>query len=350
MKRHFLFVLLLLSIFALCACDKNDYNNAKALYDAGDYEQAKAIFEGLGDYEDSSDFVKQCDYQLADRLMNAGDYEAALAGFEELGDYKDSFALVAECKYNLGQAAMNSHDWEKAVNYFTDLNFENSELMLTDCQFMIALQESVSRRMEMYTKENTDGRSLVSSEFAYLEKFRNAKFFDKEIQKQARKYLSGLDDQKKSFNYEMYYEYQRDWNTGLVARYEALDTLYRKYDFMADNYQFVGEFINQLSYHQHWLKAFNELEEHGCEETKDMAYKKPYLTYYFKNNTEYRSDRVFNFSFWDKEHTTQVATTSVTVKDIQPYQEFVVRVYIPEIAQKGGTVNWDSYYDKIYVD
>ena len=319
MKMVVALLLALSMAFALCGCKGDDYKKAVDLYNSEDYEGAKAIFDSLGDYEDSEEYAANCNlyinYAKAESLFGDGSYDEAAILFEELGDYM------------------------------------SSSMRAVDCRFLAALKESVTRRMEMYQKENTDGRSLVSSEYAYLEQFRNASFFDKEIQKQAKKYLSGLDSQNKAFNYEYYYEYQRDWNTGLVARYEALDALYREYNFMADDYNFIGEYINQLPHYQNWLKAFNKLEKDGHHMVKDMYCTRYYVELYFKNDTEYRSSQVFNLTLWNYEHTTQLGTVSTTIENIQPNQEYTVRIYVPSSADNGYWVdNWDNYYTEIFVD
>ena len=359
MKRFAALLLVVLMVIPLFGCSSSDYKKAVELYDAKDYEGAKEIFDALGDYKDSKDYAFECErainYNQAVIYYNEKNYVAAKELFDSLGDYMNSGDFNSDCdtyiNYDKANELFSSGSYEEAAALFEGLgDYEHSSLRAVDCRFLAALKESVTRRLEMSQKENTDGRSLVSSEYAYLEQYRNVSFFDKEIQKQARKYLSGLDSQKKAFNYEYYYEYQRDWNTGLVARYEALDALYKKNNFMADDNNFVGEYINQLSYYQNWLKAFNALEKTGHTMVKDPKCTYNYVEFYFRNDTEYRSTQVFNLTFWSYDGNTLLDTVSTTVENIQPNQEFTVRVSVPAVAKNGYTVNWDNYYETIFVN
>ena len=66
MKRRFvLFIVSCILMFSLTACNAEDYKNAMAQYDSGAYEEALKAFEALGDYENSSEMVKECKYQIA---------------------------------------------------------------------------------------------------------------------------------------------------------------------------------------------------------------------------------------------------------------------------------------------
>ena len=290
-------------------------------------------------------------YSEALALYNSGDYSEALSKFETLDAYSDSAELAVQCKYKLGISAMESFDWKTAEAYFSGLDYEDSNRMLTDCSFMVLLEESVLRRMEIVTKEASNHRSMVTTELAYLEDFRNASFYSATIGTQAKKYIKGLDQQLEGLSYDFYYEYQRDWYTGLVARYEALNKLYTDFQFMADNKDFIGEYINQLEYHQKWLKAFNALEN-GLGETRDPRSSSYYVEYYFVNNSDYTATMTFDVVFWkDAECKILLGSTFTTVEDIGPYEEFTVRVYVPEAAQSGGYYyNWSNYYNEIKVD
>lgn len=94
-----------------------NYNSAVTLMNEGKYEEAIAVFEGLGDYKDSSAKINECTalieeerakaqnekaYQEALSLLENGDFEEAMKAFLELGDYSDSaeMAKVTEQKKN----------------------------------------------------------------------------------------------------------------------------------------------------------------------------------------------------------------------------------------------------------
>lgn len=233
-------------------------------------------------------------FDAATELYNSGEYADALHSFEQLGDYSNAQECVVWCKYLLGREAYNSNDWETAASYLSDIDYQDSSAILNDCEYLIALEQSVTKRMT--APASTEYVTLVNTELAILEPFRNSTFFDKELQSLDQKYIKGLDLQLSSLTYDYYYEYQRDWNTGLVARYEVLNSLYEKKGFMKDNADFVGEYVKQLSYQQHWLEAFNALEADGHEEL-DAKCTSSYVEFYLKNNTEYTSDQVFDVVF-----------------------------------------------------
>lgn len=288
-------------------------------------------------------------------LYNDGAYAEALVRFEEMQNYENSVEIARWCKYELGKAAMVAFDWETAALYFTDLSYGESDTMLTDCSFMLALEQSVLRRMEINAKESSDYRSLVSTELAYLEEYRNATFYDGKIKLQAGKYIKGLDTQLDSLTYDYYYEHQDGWHTGMVARFEVLDYLYRNYAFMTDNHDFVGAYINQLEYEQKWLTAFDAMETSGHADG-NWKFTSSYVEICFKNNTRYTSSQTFDFVFWgDEAETKHLGTTSVYVQNIGPYSEYTVRAYYPEEAKNayyssGLWVHWASSYDEIRID
>ena len=299
--------------------------------------------------------VQYKEYCSAVQLYNDGEYAKALAFFEQMNGYENSTEMEKKCKYELGKAAMTSFDWETAILYFTDLSYSHSDDMLVDCSFMVALKESILRRMEKVEKGNSDSRVNVSTELAYLDTYRNAVFFDKNIQEQAAKYLMGLDMQLASLTYDFYYEYQDGWYTGLVERYEALDYLYTNYEFMKENPDFVGVYINQLEYYEGWLTAFRAMETTGHIE-KDWKFTSNYVEIYFKNDTPYTSSQVFELTFWgDEEQTKYLGNTSVTLCDIGAYSEYKVRAYYTTEAKEsfyssGVWVHWSNYYQEIKVN
>lgn len=362
---------------------KAAYIKARSLYDNGQYAQALTCIGSFDDDPECATLAEYCKYMIAQEAITQKDWSSAISALETItyGDSQDlllncyysmaeesmakaewataisiltgidteqSLEMVRECTYNLGIEAMEAFDWETAKGYFTDLGYEQSEKMLTDCSFMLTLEESVLRRMEINAKESFDNRSVVTTELAYLEEYRKAAFYDSTIGSLAKKYIGGLDKQLSGLTYEHYYEYQRDWNTGLVARYEALNALYENYDFMSDNKDFIGEYINQLSYYQKWLQAFKGLEK-GITEIK-MTQSYYYLEYQFKNNSPYSASYVFEFVFTsDEAGKNHFGTQTVSVANIGPYEEFTVRVTIPEAGRNGGFVDWTNYYSDIKV-
>ena len=61
MKKAVALILSLSMALALCGCSSSDYKKAVSLYDEKNYEEAKVLFEKLGDYKDSEDYVIKCE-------------------------------------------------------------------------------------------------------------------------------------------------------------------------------------------------------------------------------------------------------------------------------------------------
>ena len=280
------------------------------------------------------------------------DYLDAIAHLETLGNYKNSAEMLLSCKYHLAYEAMQVFDWEKAATYLTGLNYESSEQMLVDCSFMMVLEESLLHRMEATSKESWDDRSLISTELAYLNEFRNADFFDMVLGMYADSYIRGLDKQLESLNYERTVSSQLGWNGGMVVRCEVLEFLYREYHFMEDNKDFVGTYINQLEYHQKWLDAMNAMEINGHKRVKDPVGNQSYVEYYFKNDTKYTSTQTFEVTFWkDKDRKQLLGTSSATVENIGPYGQYTVRIPVPATVQGDAYYfSWSNYYNEILIN
>lgn len=95
------------------------YNNACVLYDAGKLEEAKQLFEELGDFEDSKDYVLLCsidDYnklqdeiiENAKQLMDAGYFFSAVDQLSLVENYKDAKELLNECSMSIWRRCLST--------------------------------------------------------------------------------------------------------------------------------------------------------------------------------------------------------------------------------------------------
>lgn len=123
MKKAIALLLALVMCLCLCACGKaSDYEAAVSLMDAGSYEEAITAFAELGDYEDSSQKLAECEnvvsYSKALALFESGEFEDALAIFSTLGDYQDSAEKKVECEneiaYNEAIALIEAGQYQEA--------------------------------------------------------------------------------------------------------------------------------------------------------------------------------------------------------------------------------------------
>ena len=160
MKKIVTLMLALALVFALAACESQDYKKAMELYDSGDYAAAETVFLALGEYENSTEMVQKCRYQRASALYEAGNFTDALAIFLALGDFQNAADFVINCNYALAEAAMEDQDYGKAADLYEQLGD------FKDC----AQKEPVARYFQLYQYvqdkgETVDGDQVVQGEY-----------------------------------------------------------------------------------------------------------------------------------------------------------------------------------------
>lgn len=303
-------------------------------------------------------------YTEAAGLLEQGDYQGALAIYEELSDYEDSAAKITECKYLLGSSAMESQEWETAISYFYGLDYKDSPDLLEECtrekgmtenadySFLSDIETSVLDRMETTSTENYDRATVVTKELAYLDKYRNASFFDPTLNGIADRYINGLDIQRESLKNDTTYGQQIEWQRGVVYRYEALADLYRDYGLLADNTDFVGTYVLQCEDQRALLDAYDALEEDigsqaladDFEWTLDESNYEFFCT--LKNNTKYKFSTIFTISYYDAEGVI-FETEEAYIENIMPDSSYKVSLYISEPENLNG-FSWENYYVDVF--
>ncbi len=105
------------------------YNSAISLMDKENYDEAIAVFSDLGDYQDSSAKIEECNnaktekaYKEALLLMEQGNYESAIEAFEILDGYGQSVSKIEECnslirdsQYQAVVALIEKGDYRQAL-------------------------------------------------------------------------------------------------------------------------------------------------------------------------------------------------------------------------------------------
>jgi hypothetical protein len=302
-------------------------------------------------------------YEKAVDLMDTGDYAAAIEILEKITDYENSSEKLAECKYNLGSDAMNSEEWDTAINYFDSLDYNDSSELLKYCtrekgmhenadyDFLTTLQESILSRIQVAKSGDNDLTTAVNTELAYMEKFKNATFYDSNLQALAMEYVDGLSIQKDALKKEHEYEYQIEWQRGLVKRCDVLNTLYNQYEFLNDNVDFVGVYITQYDDQKNLLEAYDAIESDISTQTNSDNFEWTldghYLSCTITNNTSYQYSTVFDFYFYDSNNT-MFESNSVYIEGIKPGSNYIVSVYIEDISRFDGSKSeWYNYYSDV---
>ena len=234
-KRIMVFLLALLFCISLVACDSNNYEKAEALYNNGDYSAALEIYTSLGEYEDSLDKATRCKYIIANNHFENAEYKAALDLYVELGKYEDVQDRAAYCEREVGMT-------------------ENA-----DYAFLRDIESSVLETLE--TADNPDDAILINTELECIGKYTDETFYNAELKAVADKYIEGLHMQEDALSKESKYQYQIFWQKGLILKYEALNELYSKYNFLSENTAFVDTYIDSLEYQQYILDGYHAIYE-----------------------------------------------------------------------------------------
>lgn len=69
------------------------YAQARLLADEGEYEESIALLQGLGEFEDSQDFIQEVKYRQAVELMESGKLQESAEILDEIYGYEDSADL-----------------------------------------------------------------------------------------------------------------------------------------------------------------------------------------------------------------------------------------------------------------
>ncbi len=121
---------------------RNKYQDAVQKFNSRDYAAALVLFDELGEYEDSQNFLVQCqqniDYDKAMKLFNEENYPEAMKLFQQLGTFKDSAAKYQECsqiaEYNTAMDLFNSGEFYHARLAFLALeDFRDSAALAESC-------------------------------------------------------------------------------------------------------------------------------------------------------------------------------------------------------------------------
>lgn len=265
-------------------------------------------------------------YQKAEELYAAGDYAGALKLYTTLGDREDIKEKIAHCEREIGMA-------EYADNAF-----------LADIEASVLERISSNADGELTTEEL---KNVVNAELTRLEKYSNEVFYNSDLADIADKYIKGLHSQMEYFDVFYLCEQQIVWYTGIVLRCEALNELYKNYDFMTDNKEFIDAYITSLEEKQEFLKKCKAVDADiiAQSETEDFGWfideEQKVLYSTMKNNTEYTLDLIFRVSLLD-ENEVVYESYSTKAENIEPGKEYTVGVPVSDVDRL-SVYEWDYY-------
>ncbi len=264
----------------------------------------------------------------ADELYAAGDYAGALEIYNTLDDHEDVKEKISRCEREIGMA-------------------ENS-----DNAFLADVEVSVLERLENTEAENNttveDLKNLVDVELTRLKKYTNSVFYNNDLAEISNKYIKGLHTQKESLEKWYMCEQQLEWQRGFVLRCEALNELYKNYNFLTDDEKFIESFITPLEENQELLKMYDAVDNDITEQvsTEDFNWhideegKQLYTN--LKNNTEYTLNLVFGIMLFDEDDVMYESYTC-NLGNIEPGVEYTVGGAVMDI-ERLATCEFDYYF------
>ena len=199
------------------------YFEAVEAFEDEDHESAAAMFAALGNFEDS-EFYPQISnnnlaFKTAGELFDNGDFEGAQSIYKALGDFENSAQMVNKCQirldYTRAVALYDNSDYLAAKDVFDSLSgFKDSKKMSLVCQYRLSYDEAI----EVMNNEDYTGAYLALAEIEQDTKDREFDFsmvMDYEVFKATKdicfQYVS-YDTGKDYFDKGLYYSAKKSFD------------------------------------------------------------------------------------------------------------------------------------------
>ena len=305
-----------------------------------------AILAGAALYLRDSMLMREGDINY-----NAGDYSSALACYKVLQDAllfkKEAFQKADYCNYNLAREAMENEQWEAAKGYLNEVkSFELDSVnkLIQECDDGLEAEadrlrsydkiflEDLERAITLRLDPDDDG-DVVVREQMFLKDYDHRYFQDEKLRDYALRYLDALQQQYDARS--QIYKSERDLalNDARLLNYEVLDGLYKDYGFMADNVQFVGEFVGELprmreynaSLHEVYADMHSQIDRTATwpEETYFPSF---YTTDYHNSTGHTISLKFFYYIYtWNQQR--YLEEQEFDIYDVPPHSNYKVRMH-----------------------
>jgi len=308
-----------------------------------------AILAGAGLYLRDSMLMREGDINY-----NAGDYNSALARYKVLQDSylfkQEAFQKADYCNYNLAREAMENEQWEEAKGYLNEVkSFELDSVgkLLKECDDGLEAEadrlrsydkiflEDLERAITLRLDPDDDG-DVVVREQMFLKDYDHRYFQDQKLRDYALRYLDALQRQYDARS--EIYKSERDLaiNDARLLNYEVLDGLYRDYQFMADNVQFVGEFIGELPRIREYNASLHEVYADMHRQIDRTATWPAETNYAYRYTTDYRNNTQHTISLqffyyiytWNRQR--YLEESGYAINDIPPQTNYKVVMTEPD--------------------
>ncbi len=323
MRKISILVLVGILCLSLSSCGSSKYDDAISQMDQGNYQAALDILSGITEHENAAEKIKECRYALGNEAVAAEDWDTAISHFTDL-DYKDSGELLEHCSTVKGMS-------------------ENA-----DYEFIAAMEKSVLDRIDSVSSTNYDNATVVNTELVYVEKFKDATFYDADLKALAEKYVEGLIIQKEALKELRDGDLQVKWQRGLVYRYEVLRDLYENYGFLADNTDFIATYVSACDSQKELLDGMEALIDDIVTQMTELDSlwvdnHKVFCT--LTNNTDYRFSATFELDCLDANGVI-IEETSTYVDNIDAGSSYQISFYVSD-PDSIYSFNYEAYFDAI---
>lgn len=255
--------------------------------------------------------------------------------------------------YEQAKSAMNEEKWEEAIELFNTIpDYEDSTKLSQNCEiekekhekadydFLDTMSEAIMTRYE----KSQNGETLetcISYDLTTLDKYKEAEFYDEQLQKLALQYIEGVELQKASLTEEPGQRQMRDYE-GKVKRFNALKLLTDNYGLLKDNIDYQVNYYNEADKIEQEYEAFKEIEatlQDIFVTAEAIDYSTARVSY--NNTTNHNFNLYIHFTFKNKAG--DVLTSTDEYYEIKAQSTNKLDFYIPE-----GTFSWD-YYTEEYI-
>ncbi len=261
------------------------------------------------------------------------------------------YYLYKSLSYSSGESALYSGDYAAARGYLQGLNFQSSEKMLVDCSFLEELEKSVERDIELLEDDSDEILSLekIEDDIETFKAYKKADFYTEKLYSLYDRYLTALKRQRDAFDevFSNPLTFEYEILAGTAQCHEVLITLNNGIGFMNSNPDFKTYIADRIEKKYDFLARINELQQSGHIDTKETTCNFVSVTRYLRNDTNYISDQIFYFDFYNYAGDTFLERVEVEVKDVPANAEYTVKCDIPRSAKNGYTVQYNQYYTDI---
>lgn len=308
-----------------------------------------AILAGAGLYLRDSMLMREGDINY-----NAGEYSSALARYKVLQDSllfkQEAFQKADYCNYNLAREAMENEQWEEAKGYLNEVkSFELDSVskLLKECDDGLEAEadrlrsydkiflEDLERAITLRLDPDDDG-DIVVREQMFLKDYDHRYFQDQKLRDYALRYLDALQQQYDARS--EIYKSERDLalDDARLLNYEILDALYHDYQFMADNVQFVGEFVGELPRMREYNASLHEVYA-DMHSQIDRVAAWPEETYFpnhystdYRNNTNHTISLQFYYYIYTWNQQRYLEDSYYSINDVPPQTNYKVVMVEPD--------------------